>query len=211
MKVLSIGRSDSCNIVIHDPEMLVSRKHALLKLYYTGKMEIVDMSTNGTFVNGIAIQKNKPCVVTRKDVVTFARVKQLDWALVPNYRRATMALSAALTALIILLIAIASWPSGDKPSFIDGSSSMPVMKADSSNSKNKDAGNNGSNDSLTFEDIRNAFRQPEKKKAASSPGKEKGMADADSSNTQKEEDGKEQAEGKSKGSDSMKAKDDAIY
>ena len=50
MKVISIGRGEDCNIVL--PENVISRRHAILKIHATGKMELIDMGQNGTFVNG---------------------------------------------------------------------------------------------------------------------------------------------------------------
>ena len=82
MKVISIGRGEDCNIVL--PENVISRRHAILKIHATGKMELIDMGQNGTFVNGIKLTPNIPYPVTRKDVVSFAHVRQLDWSLVPN-------------------------------------------------------------------------------------------------------------------------------
>lgn len=51
MKILTIGRDESCNIVLSDST--VSRRHAILKIHATGKMEIISMGQNGTFVNGV--------------------------------------------------------------------------------------------------------------------------------------------------------------
>ena len=50
MKVLSIGRNPDCNIVCNDN--MVSRRHALLKIYPNGKYEIISQGPNGTTVNG---------------------------------------------------------------------------------------------------------------------------------------------------------------
>lgn len=105
MKVLSIGRDESCDIVLNDSNSMISRRHALLKLYPTGKMEIVDMSTNGTFVNGHAIAKSRPYTVKRKDVISFAHIQQLDWKLVPDYLlRIKMVLGAVLAVVIIIAV-----------------------------------------------------------------------------------------------------------
>lgn len=84
MKVLSIGRDSGCNIVVNDEKDMISRRHAMLYIYSTGKMTIVDQGQNGTYVNGIRITPNVPYPVTRKDVVSFAHIRQLDWNLVPN-------------------------------------------------------------------------------------------------------------------------------
>ena len=81
MKTITIGRGDGANIII-DNEM-ISRRHAILKISTFGKMEIVDMGRNGTFVNGIKLRPNVPFPVTRKDVVRFADQNspfKLDWS-----------------------------------------------------------------------------------------------------------------------------------
>lgn len=84
MKVLSIGRDSGCNIVVNDEKSIISRRHAMLYIYPSGKMTLVDQGQNGTYVNGIRITPNVPYPVTRKDVVSFAHIRQLDWNLVPN-------------------------------------------------------------------------------------------------------------------------------
>lgn len=84
MKSLSIGRDVGCDIVLNDGKDLISRRHAILYIYPTGKMAIVDQGQNGTYVNGIKITPNVPFPVSRKDKIMFAHVLQLDWKLVPN-------------------------------------------------------------------------------------------------------------------------------
>ena len=51
MKVYSIGREGGCDIVLNDPSDVISRRHAVLNVSPSGKMTIVDQSTNGTYVN----------------------------------------------------------------------------------------------------------------------------------------------------------------
>lgn len=104
MKVLSIGRSESCDIVLNDS--MVSRRHAMLRIHMTGKMEIVDMSQNGTFVNRIRIKPNTPFPVKRKDVVIFANTEQLNWKLVPNPWRVYGYILAGIAALIAVIACI---------------------------------------------------------------------------------------------------------
>lgn len=84
MKIITIGRGDVNHIVLDDDQDMISRQHATLRIYGTGKMEIVSTGSNGTFVNGFRIKPNVPYRVTRKDVISFAHVRQLDWALVPD-------------------------------------------------------------------------------------------------------------------------------
>lgn len=84
MKAYSIGRESSCDIVLSDSTDIVSRRHAVLNVYPSGKMFIIDQSRNGTYVNGIKISSNVPVPVTRKDMISFAHVVKLDWSLVPH-------------------------------------------------------------------------------------------------------------------------------
>lgn len=106
MKTITIGRGDGCQIFIDDD--MISRRHAILKISTFGKMEIVDMGKNGTFVNGIRLRPNVPVPVKRKDVVSFANVSQLDWKQVPNpgvyYKWGAIALGVLLLLLVGLII-----------------------------------------------------------------------------------------------------------
>lgn len=102
MKILTIGRDESCNIVLSDST--VSRRHAILKIHATGKMEIISMGQNGTFVNGVKLKSDTAYPVTRKDVVSFAHVRQLDWNQIPDvqryYRYGIMAV--IITAIVVI-------------------------------------------------------------------------------------------------------------
>ena len=82
MKIYTIGRGESNTI--HVDNEFVSRQHALLKVYPSGKMEIVDRSSNGTSINGRKLKQNVSYKVRRKDVVTFAGQVQLDWKEIPD-------------------------------------------------------------------------------------------------------------------------------
>ena len=104
MKTITIGRGDGADIIIDDE--MISRRHAVLKIYIFGKMEIVDMGKNGTFVNGIKIKSNQPYPVTRKDVINIAEVTQLDWSQVPDNMRYVKYGVATLIALLLLIFAI---------------------------------------------------------------------------------------------------------
>lgn len=108
MKVYSIGREVGCDIVINDNSDVISRRHATLNVASSGKMTIVDLSHNGTYVNGIRISPNVPVPVTRKDNVSFAHVARLDWNLIPN-TGATIIKWVALGVLAILLVIGGVW------------------------------------------------------------------------------------------------------
>ncbi len=102
MKAYSIGRDESCNIVISDSTNLVSRHHATLNVDGSN-MNIIDESSNGTFINGIKIASGTPVPVTRKDVISFAQVANLDWKLIPNHGRKIF--FGILIAIVVLAIA----------------------------------------------------------------------------------------------------------
>ena len=84
MKTYSIGREVGCDIVINDSTDVISRRHAVLNVYPSGKMTIVDSSHNGAYVNGIRISSNVPVPVSRKDNISFAHIARLDWNAIPN-------------------------------------------------------------------------------------------------------------------------------
>lgn len=87
MKTYTIGRDLGCDIVINDNTDVVSRRHAVLNVGSAGKMTITDLSSNGTYVNGIKIAPNVPFPVSRKDTVSFAHVANLDWDIIPKSNR----------------------------------------------------------------------------------------------------------------------------
>lgn len=103
MKSFSIGREENCNIIISDPSKLVSRHHATLNVNGT-KMTIMDHSSNGTFINGIKISSNTPVPVTRKDVVSFANVADLDWNRIPNPAKKIVAICCSIAMGIAILV-----------------------------------------------------------------------------------------------------------
>lgn len=108
MKVLTIGRSEDCHICIEDPQNMISKKHAILRFYPLGKIEIVPLGRNLTYINGKAVKNEKASIVSRKDVISFAHVKDLDWDKVPNpymkiYKNIISAVLAVLFFFLILL------------------------------------------------------------------------------------------------------------
>lgn len=120
MKILTIGRDESCNIVLSDST--VSRRHAILKIHATGKMEIISMGQNGTFVNGVKLKSDTAYPVTRKDVVSFAHVRQLDWNQIPDVQRyyrygimAVIGLAVIGLAVIITVIVVIQDMKDDTP------------------------------------------------------------------------------------------------
>lgn len=108
MKTITIGRGDGCDILIDDD--MISRRHAILKISAFGKMEIVDMGKNGTYVNGVRLRPNTPFPVNRKNIVNFANVHQLDWALIPDptkyYKWVAMAFAILVALFLFVRIAM---------------------------------------------------------------------------------------------------------
>lgn len=82
MRLLSIGKSSSCNIRI-DSEF-VSSYHAELLLMDNGDIFLIDCnSTNGTYVQGRRIQPNVEVPVRRGDKIEFDQ-EVLNWGMVPT-------------------------------------------------------------------------------------------------------------------------------
>lgn len=101
-KVYTIGRDETCDIIIRDSSDVVSRVHATLKSNGNGKYTLVDQSRNGTYVNGIRMSTNEEIPVTRKDVISFAHVQDLDWEQIPKEKKGRK----IIIILIISFIAI---------------------------------------------------------------------------------------------------------
>jgi hypothetical protein len=105
MKTITIGRGPENQVTLDDPK--ISRRHALLRCYPLGKMEIVDLSQNGTFVNGMQIANNKPYPLTRKDIVIFAHAEKLDWKQVPSpYRRIRNLILLTVTLVVAIIVCL---------------------------------------------------------------------------------------------------------
>lgn len=100
MKSYSIGRDESCNIVVQDASKVVSRHHATINVDGR-KITIVDNSSNGTYINGIKISSGIPVPVTRKDVVSFANAVELDWKTIPNKSRTVTLIAIAIVFALI--------------------------------------------------------------------------------------------------------------
>lgn len=102
MKVYSIGREVGCDIVINDRTDVISRRHAILNVLPSGKMTIVDQSSNGTYVNGIRISPNVPVPVSRKDNISFAHIARLDWNMIPKPKSPMLYVAIGIASLAIL-------------------------------------------------------------------------------------------------------------
>lgn len=142
-KTITIGRGNDCHIVLSDER--VSRRHCLLTIYPTGKMEIKDMSQNGTYVNGIKIPRNANYKIKRDDVVVFAQAEKLNWMTIEDpYKTTRMGIAGAA---VIILLAIACligkeyiFPSPTLDTLQDGGAPAQVQTEDSKKGdKDKDA------------------------------------------------------------------------
>lgn len=119
MKVITIGRDESCDIVYDDPN--ISRRQAVLRLYSGGRIEIIDYSRNGTAVNGVRLAPETLTRITRKDAVSFAGAKTLNWKDVPDPSRTLRTVAVAAIAVIAAVaVGFGGWAiykavAGDKP------------------------------------------------------------------------------------------------
>jgi hypothetical protein len=103
MKIISIGSSKGCNIHIDSDD--ISKRHALIYMSSTGKMQLVDTSENGTFINGVRVKSHMMMPVHRKDKVVFANGHQMDWRKVPDpSRKIRMMLVGVCTCLCLFAI-----------------------------------------------------------------------------------------------------------
>lgn len=82
MKLIKIGRSSQCNLVL--PSQKVSSLHAEMKLMDNGEIFLTDkQSTNGTFVGGNRIEPDVEVKIQRGDKVVFADTT-LSWNSIPD-------------------------------------------------------------------------------------------------------------------------------
>lgn len=109
MKRITIGRNPNSDIY-YDMNM-VSRSHALLNVYPSGKCEIINMGPNGTTVNGIHIVSNRPYPLKRGDAVVFAGQCALDWSQVPNPTKKwrIIAIAGGSAVVLSILAAVIVW------------------------------------------------------------------------------------------------------
>ena len=104
-KVYTIGRDPQSDIVINDKTDVVSRLHATIRIDGS-KMFLIDQSQNGTYVNGMRMSANEEIPVSREDTISFANVAELDWTLLPNYKKAQMRTIAIVVSALIAIAAI---------------------------------------------------------------------------------------------------------
>lgn len=119
MKNYTIGRDEGCDIVIHDDTDQISRRHAMLRIYPFGKIEIIPMGRNMTYLNGLPLRNDKVTRVHRGDVISLAKVKSLDWKMIPDpyssYRKMAWVVLFVIIALIGCIIAFPHVDFGSNP------------------------------------------------------------------------------------------------
>lgn len=105
MKKITIGRGRECDIRLDDSTDMVSRRQAVITVSPTGKMEIYDTSSNGTYVNGEKVEKPNGKPIKRGDQINFAHVVDLDWSQVKDpYRSMKISLFIGLIAVVIIVV-----------------------------------------------------------------------------------------------------------
>lgn len=185
MKIITIGRGEGSTIQIDNE--FISRQHALLRLYPSGKMELIDKSSNGTAINGRTMKPNTPYRVRRKDVVTFAGQAQLVWSDVPDPLRPWKIAGICLVVILAILGGLYAFKDKlkKKPETIQ-QGSVPVMTtppdttrpketAQPPKEEEKKAESSQKDDKLrkALERERKANKQKEDKKKQEEPKKEK--------------------------------------
>jgi hypothetical protein len=80
MKIFKVGRSSQNDIIIQDQNERVSRFHAEIRVNPRGAIEIIDHSSNGTWVNGDRLQKGYTYNIRFGDDIRFANIYKLDWS-----------------------------------------------------------------------------------------------------------------------------------
>lgn len=106
-KIYTIGRDEGCDIVIPDSTDVISRLHATVRVESNDKIFLIDQSRNGTYVNGMKMSSNVEIPVSRKDVVSFAHIYNLDWSLVPKHKGNTLKIALMILGSLILMTGIA--------------------------------------------------------------------------------------------------------
>ena len=185
MKIITIGRGEGSTIQIDNE--FISRQHALLRLYPSGKVELIDKSSNGTAINGRTMKPNTPYRVRRKDVVTFAGQAQLVWSDVPDPLRPWKIAGICLVVILAILGGLYAFKDKlkKKPETIQ-QGAVPVMQASSDptpageeaqppKEEEKKAETSPKEDKLrkAMERERKANKQKEDKKKQEEPKKEK--------------------------------------
>lgn len=102
-KIYTIGRDEGCDIVIPDNTDVISRLHATIRIEANDKIFLTDQSRNGTYVNGMKMSSNVEVPISRKDVVSFAHIHNLDWSLVPKQKNNRLKIFSIITLILVII------------------------------------------------------------------------------------------------------------
>ncbi|MBR5254485.1 MAG: FHA domain-containing protein [Bacteroidales bacterium] len=129
--IYTIGRNKECDIVIHDNTDVISRLHATIRVESNGKIYLIDQSRNGTYVNGVKMSSNVEIPISRKDVVSFAHICDLDWSLVPKNKSNILKIVSVVFICFVLIGLIYVIVS-----YLHNKKTIDVMKYDTSSEFN---------------------------------------------------------------------------
>lgn len=107
MKKIVIGRGHDCDIIIEDTTDVVSRRQIAIAFDFLGRMTLYDLSTNGTYVNGVRVPKPSGVSVKYGDSVNFGNVCDFDLKRVKDPYRNLRIILGVTACVIILGIAAA--------------------------------------------------------------------------------------------------------
>ena len=171
MKILIIGRSENCHIQVDNA--MVSRQHAVLKVYSLGKMIIRDQSKNGTAINGVPLVPGRDYPVKRTDVVTFAGTTQLDWAVVPDPLRSIKFFGIPLLVIIGIVAVFFSVRKchSDEPEVID---TLPYEEGTIQNGESSELNSDSKADVDLEKALGSMKSEEERNKQASQRAKQRG-------------------------------------
>lgn len=158
-KIYTIGRDEGCDIVIPDNTDVISRLHATIRVEANDKIFLTDQSRNGTYVNGMKMSSNVEVPISRKDVVSFAHIHNLDWSLVPKQKNSKLKMVTIIIPILVIIgiVCYFIW-STKKQALPDSLQSVPVEIEipDTTNDK----------DTVTEEPEEPALEKPKPKEAA---------------------------------------------
>ena len=70
---ISVGRGAENDLVLPDPSKVLSKRHCAIE-DHGGNVVVVDLSTNGTFLNGKRLTPYLPHVLNNKDEIRVGRL-----------------------------------------------------------------------------------------------------------------------------------------
>jgi len=140
--IYSIGRDEGCDISLWDETNEVSRQHAQIRIDAKGRYWLMDLSTNGTYVNGIKVTPGVEVPVTRKDEINFAHKEDLNWSQIPKPKQTGKIILICVSSLFLIAGVVAVlWFFVYKDSTQSDSTSFSgsVEQVDSANIINRDS------------------------------------------------------------------------